>query len=133
MDYQRFIGLVQNRAHMATPADAVGATRATLETLAQRIEPHEAHHLASQLPREIGVYLENNLAEKGERFSFDTFCQRVADREHADVPDAVFHSRCVLETLGEAVTPGEFADVRSQLPDEFTPLFETGSQGRMRT
>jgi len=132
MDYDRFIGLVQSRAHLASSGDAVAAVRATLSTLAERIDPHEAHHLAAQLPREIGVFLEGNKLEKGERFSFGEFCQRVSDREHVDPPQAVHHARCVIETLEEAASPGEIRDVRSQLSEEFQPLFESGGQGRMR-
>jgi uncharacterized protein (DUF2267 family) len=60
MDLDRFIGLVQNRARLATQSDALTATRATLETLAQRIGRDRAHHLAAQLPREIGLLLEKN-------------------------------------------------------------------------
>jgi uncharacterized protein (DUF2267 family) len=133
MDYDRFTGLVQSRGRMATRADAVAATRATLETLAERIDPHEAHHLASQLPREIGAYLESSRSSTGERFSFDAFCKRVAEREHEEVSTALFHARCVLETVQEAVSPGEIRDVRSQLSTDFQPLFDAGSQGRMKT
>lgn len=130
MNYDRFIGLVQSRARMPSRANAVAATRATLETLAERIDPHEAHHLASQLPREIGIFLENTSSgDTGERFSFDAFCQRVAHREEKEVSTALFHARCVLETVQEAVSAGEMRDVRSQLPSEFERLF--AAEGRM--
>lgn len=38
----------------------------------------------------------------------------------------------VIEVLGEAISPGEMNDIRAQLPEEFAPLFEAGSTGRMR-
>jgi uncharacterized protein (DUF2267 family) len=132
MDYDRFVGLVQSRAHLPSKGDAVAAIRATLSTLAERIEPHEAHHLASQLPQEIGSFLEGNMSETGERFSFSEFCHRVSSRERVDPPQAVHHARCVIETLQEAASPGEIRDVRSQLSEEFDPLFDSGSEGRMR-
>ena len=132
MNYDRFVGLVQSRAHLASSDEAIAAIRATLSTLSERIDPHEAHHLAAQLPREIGMYLEGNFAEKGERFDFGEFCKRVSDREHVDPPQAVYHARCVIETLGEAASAGEIRDVRSQLSSEFQPLFESGSEGRLR-
>ena len=50
-----------------------------------------------------------------------------------DLPRAVYHARVVMEVLQEAVTKGEMDDVRSQLPDEYAPLFEAGSQGEMST
>lgn len=132
MNYDRFVGLVQSRAHLGSKGEAVAAIRATLTTLAERIEPHEAHHLASQLPQEIGVYLEGNMSDTGERFSFGEFCKRISSREHVEGAEAVHHARCVIETLQQAATPGEIRDVRSQLSDEFSPLFEAGSQGRLR-
>lgn len=131
MDYDRFIGLVQSRARLASTGEAVAAIRATLSTLAERIDPHEAHDLAAQLPQEIGVFLEGNRSDTGERFSFGEFCQRVAAREHVDPPQAVHLARCVIETLEEAASAGEIRDVRSQLPEGFMPLFDSGSQGRL--
>lgn len=131
MDYDRFVGLVQNRARLATTGEAVTATRATLQTLAERIGAAEARHVAAQLPREIGLYLEEAASATGERFSFDEFCQRVARREICDLPIAVFHARCVIETLEEAVSGGEISHVIAQLPEEFVPLFASGHEGKM--
>jgi uncharacterized protein (DUF2267 family) len=37
----------------------------------------------------------------------------------------------VIEVLLESVTPGEMDDIRSQLPDDFGPLFEAGSEGEL--
>ncbi len=48
-----------------------------------------------------------------------------------DEPRAVYHARVVMEVLQEGVTEGEMGDVRSQLPAEYDPLFEAGSQGEM--
>jgi uncharacterized protein (DUF2267 family) len=36
-----------------------------------------------------------------------------------------------MEVLQDAVTGGEIDDIRSQLPPEYGPLFEAGSQGEM--
>lgn len=131
MDYDRFVGLVQNRARLATGGDAVSAIRATLTTLAERVDSGEADDLAAQLPREIGYYLRAQRPLGGERFSFGEFCERVAVRENCDLPEAVYHARCVMEVVSEAVAPGEIRDVRGQLPEGFQPLF-SGSHGRMR-
>lgn len=132
MDYDRFVGLVHNRARMGSNGEAVAAIRSTLTTLAERIGADEAHDLASQLPREIGYYLRNNFHLRGERFSFREFCERVAARECCDMAQAVYDARCVIEVMEEAVSPGEIRDIRSQLPPDFQPLFEAGSQGRLR-
>lgn len=132
MKYHDFLGQVQHRAQMATTEEAVSATRATLQTLAERISKGEASDVAAQLPQELGVYL-SDAKPRPKRFSLEEFLKRVADREKADMPDAVYHARVVLEVLGEALTPNEWEQLRAQLPAEYDSLFEAGSQGPMET
>jgi uncharacterized protein (DUF2267 family) len=134
MQFDQFVGQVQSRARLASKGEALTAIRATLETLAQRLAGGEADHLASELPQEVGVYLRavSDQDGGGQRFSLDEFFQRVSEREKADLPAAAYHARVVVEVLGEAVSAGEMADVRAQLPDDFQPLFEAGSSGRLR-
>ncbi len=131
MKHDEFIGQVQYRAQLSSRGDAERATRATLETLAERLAGGEAHDLASQLPREIGEHLKREWSGIGERFSLDEFFRRVSHREGADLPDAIFHARVVMEVVSEAVSKGEMDDVRAQLPAEFDRLFESGSKGHM--
>jgi len=129
MQYDEFVGEVQNRARLPSQGDAVRAIQATLETLAERIAAGEASDLAAQLPPELGTFLRD--VEATERFPVDDFFLRVAAKETADLPDAVHHARAVIAVLQEAVTAGEIDDVRAQLPDEYKPLFEAGSEGEM--
>ncbi len=129
MQYDEFVGEVQNRARLPSQADAVRAIQATLETLAERIAAGEASDLAAQLPPELGTFLRD--VEETERFPVDDFFLRVAAKETADLPDAVHHARAVMSVLQDAVTAGEIEDVRAQLPDEYGPLFEAGSEGEM--
>lgn len=129
MQYDEFVGEVQNRARLPSRGDAVRAIQATLETLAERIALGEASDLAAQLPPELGTYLRD--VEKTERFAVDEFFLRVAAKETADLPDAVHHARAVIDVLQEAVTPGEIDDLRAQLPDDYNPLFEAGSEGEL--
>jgi uncharacterized protein (DUF2267 family) len=133
MQYDDFVGQVQNRAGLASTGEAVGAIRATLQTFAERLAGNEASHLAAQLPREIGAYLRASpdLDSRGQSFSLDEFFRRVSEKEGTDLPDAVYHARVIVEMLGEAVSAGEMADVRAQLPDEYQRLFEAGSTGQM--
>jgi uncharacterized protein (DUF2267 family) len=64
----------------------------------------------------------------------EEFLKRVNEKDGGvDQPRAVYHALVVMEVLQEAVTEGEMDDVRSQLPDEYAPLFEAGSQGEMST
>jgi uncharacterized protein (DUF2267 family) len=115
---------------MAETQQAVSATRATLETLAERIHRGEASDAAAQLPPELAVYLEN-AREDPDNFSAQEFVKRVAAREEADVPDAAYHARVVLDVLSEALTAPELAQVRGQLPDDYDALFEAGTKGDM--
>lgn len=129
MQYDEFVGKVQNRSQFGSSGEAVAAIRATLQTLGERLFGNEAEDLAAQLPREIGFYL--RIADTDETFSLDEFFDRVARREQVDLPDATYHARVVMEVLDEAVSANEMADVRAQLPDEYAPLFEAGSEGAM--
>src|SRR5438309_8372662 len=123
MKHDEFIGQVQHYARLASRGDAERATRATLETLGERLAGGEVKDLASQLPRGIAEYLHYGLAGLGERFSLDEFYRRVSEREGEDLPRAVFHARAVIKVLSEAVSPGEIIDILDQLPREFDRFF----------
>jgi uncharacterized protein (DUF2267 family) len=124
MKHDEFIGQVQHRARLSSRGDAEIATRATLETLAERLSGGEADDLASQLPRGIAEYLRTEFAGEGMRFSMEEFFERVSRREGVDLPKAIYHARAVVGVLAEAVSNGEIADVRSQLPADYARLFE---------
>ena len=128
MKHDEFIGQVQHRARVSSRGNAEIATRATLETLAERLAGGEADDLASQLPRGIAEHLRSRLVGEGERFSVEEFFQRVSRREGVDLPKAIYHARAVIAVLYEAVSPGEMADVHAQLPAEFVRLFEPGRE-----
>lgn len=132
MQYDAFVGQVQHRARLASSGDAVRAIRATLETLAERLTAEESKDLASQLPREIGLFLHQPREATGQRFHLEEFFKRVNQREQVDPADAVFHARVVFEVLGEAVSRGEMQDVIAQLPAEFQPFIEAGSHGALK-
>lgn len=129
MQYDRFVGEVQNRARLPSRGDTVRAIQATLETLAERIAAGEAEDLAAQLPPELGTFLRD--VDGSQRFTVDEFLERVAEKENVDVPDAAHHARAVITVLQDAVTAGEMDDVRTQLPNTYAPLFEAGSEGEM--
>jgi uncharacterized protein (DUF2267 family) len=128
MKHDEFIGQVQHRARLSSRGDAEVATRATLETLAERLAGGEADDLASQLPRGLAEHLRTGQAGAGEHFSMEEFFLRVSERERVDLPKAIYHARAVIAVLYEAVSPGEMADVRAQLPAEFSQLFEPGRE-----
>ncbi|MEZ4599527.1 MAG: DUF2267 domain-containing protein [Syntrophotaleaceae bacterium] len=128
MQYEHFIGQVQRRARVASDGEAVKAIRATLETLAQRIQKEEAEDLAVQLPEEIGQYLQRS--QGGESFDLREFFEKVGEKEGTGVDTAIAHAKAVVSVLMEAVASGEIGDVRSQLGPHFDPLFESPTEGR---
>jgi uncharacterized protein (DUF2267 family) len=118
--YDEFIARVAENVGVSS-AEAEKLTRATLETLAERISGGEARDLAAQLP----LPLQNPLlpaSEEAEGFSFKEFVRRTAERAATDVGVAEIAVDAVLATLRDAVTPGEFDDVLSQLPQDFKRL-----------
>ncbi len=129
MQYDQFVGQVQNRARLASSGEAVGAIRATLQTLGEHLFGGEAENVAAQLPPELGIYLLEGVPADG--FSLKEFFQRVSAREGVDLPIATYHTRVVMEILEEAVSPGLMGKVRDQFPAEYDQLFRSGSRGKM--
>jgi uncharacterized protein (DUF2267 family) len=131
VQYDQFIGQVQSRARLPSREEAERAAEATLATLAERLAEGEAQHLTAQLPEELARRVRAGAGETAEKFDVREFFQRVAQKEGVEPPTAAFHARAVVEVWCEAVTEGQVRDVRSQLPGEFAPLFEAGSEGKM--
>ncbi len=129
MNFDEFIGQVQHRARLSSREHAERATRAVLETLAQRLSGGEPKNLASQLPPEIGRYLLEPTAGAGKRFGARDFYDLVALREGIDMQDAAYHVRAVASVLHEAVSAGEWEKMLAQLPDDLDQLMESGSEG----
>jgi len=131
MKYDEFIAQVERRTGLDSRDAAIRATSATLETLAERLAGGEAKDLASQLPPEIGVYLQQPFAGAGEPFSLDEFFQRVSKREGVSLADATYHARIIIALISEVVTMGEIENVRSQLPTNFRELFDVEYEGQV--
>ncbi len=113
MKYDEFIGQVRHRARLSSHAEAERATRATLETLAERLAGGEAHDLAAQLPPELAGCLELPDAGIGAKLTLDEFFALVSEREGIDLPDATFHARVVIGVLTEAVSQGDLPEITS--------------------
>ena len=113
MKYQEIIARVAERTGLFE-GDAAALTHATLATLAERISGDEARALATRLP---GPMQDDLLPteEQAEIFSFDEFVNRVAERCRRDPTASKDAVEAVLATLREALPPGEFDDILSQL------------------
>ena len=122
MNYKEFVGQVQHRLELAEMGAAVRATRATLTTLGERLQEGEATDVASPLPSEIGRFVSE--ADHGQRFDYDDFLGRVAERGGVDKPDANYQAQQIVALVSEVVPPGNIRKIRDQLPEEYGSLFE---------
>jgi uncharacterized protein (DUF2267 family) len=98
-------------------------------TLGERLAGGEPWDLAAQLPKEIAYFVTTGdpaSTGRGERFDLDEFINRVAQREGEDAPKAAGHAQAVLSVVGDAVSPGEIAQVCAQLPADIRRLLEGG-------
>ncbi|MFF8942001.1 DUF2267 domain-containing protein [Streptomyces sp. NPDC014864] len=134
MQHDAFIGQVQARARLDSRGAAERVTRASLETLGERVPSPVAEKAAAQLPHEIGEHLRRvahapDHRPSGEHMTQHDFFARVAERAGAKYPKAIFEARCVVEIANEA-THGAFAhDIRPSLDSDLERiLFEIGDQ-----
>lgn len=129
MQHDEFIGQVQNRARLASRGDAERATRVVLEVLRDRLAGGQPENLAAELPQEIGIHLQGGGGE--EPLTLDDFFARVSDGIGVDLPEGIHSARAVISVVTDAVSEGQIANVRQQLPEEYAPLFDAGSEGEM--
>jgi len=122
MQMNEFVGQVQRGARLPSVEQALNATRATLETLAERLGADGSRHLAAQLPEGISRYLDGRDAI-AEHFSSEEFLKRISLREGVDPPDSVTHTRAVLNTLQYAVPADEIRILFERLPTDYLRLF----------
>ncbi|WP_233512416.1 DUF2267 domain-containing protein [Micromonospora deserti] len=120
MNYTQFIQSVAARPAVP-PTQAEPITRATLETLAERISGGQARDLAARLPQELREHL-GKPGEDAEPFGLADFLERVRSRAAMDLRSATDGARAVLDTLREAAGGKEYGDVVAQLPAEFWQL-----------
>jgi uncharacterized protein (DUF2267 family) len=117
----RFVELVGEYARIGFD-DAERATRATLQTLGERIDRGEVRDLISRLPARFHEPLEEGGERSGGKavpMSLGGFIARVAEREGVDEFRARDHARAVLATLHEQVGDDEWTDVTAELPREY--------------
>lgn len=121
MKATEFVTRVQQYGNMGTAEQALLASRATLETLGERLNEGEPARLGAQLPPEIAQYLHTDHA--GEDFPVETFFDRVTEREGTERQQAREHARAVIAALGDTVPEGELNEVRQQLSADYQLLF----------
>ena len=87
---------------------------AVLQALADRLTGDEADDLLAQLPEPLKRSVA--VTPQPEQMTANAFVERVADELGLSPEEARERVRGVLDTIREAVTPGEFHDVLVQLP-----------------
>jgi uncharacterized protein (DUF2267 family) len=121
--YDEFIKHVESLAQVNSREEAERATHATLQTIKERIVGNEAKDLAAQLPKELADCLRGREGENGQFFGMQEFIERVSQKENVEPTAAAIHVRAVFTVLQQAVTPGEFADVRANFSPDYAELF----------
>lgn len=121
MKYDQFIKEVQHKIGFGSKDAALIATKATLQTLGERLSQGEEKDVAAQLPRELGQYLKDSHDRK--TFGLDEFVERVARREGIDSNVARTHAKGVIGVLHKAVSEGEWDDILAQLPSDMKEFF----------
>jgi len=121
MEYHELIDRVMKETNLQSREETAKIVEATLETLGERLSKTERENLAAQLPNE----LKGNLLKRHatDRFLLEEFYNRVSARADLGYPEAVKQCQAVMAILREAISPGEWRDVLSELPGEFKELF----------
>jgi len=122
MQFDEFVHEVADRTGMSRD-EAESLVRATLRTLAERLSGGEAEDLRAQLPKQLQAELVPP-QEEAQGFGVEEFARRVAARSGIDETDAGGGVVAVLSVIRDAVSPGEFDDVLSQLGRDFAELVD---------
>ncbi|MEV1288935.1 DUF2267 domain-containing protein [Micromonospora sp. NPDC049679] len=131
MNCSEFVDAVARRGGVSRE-QAHDLTRATLQTLAERISGGETRDVGAQLAPELREYLHKE-QEFPEPFGLGQFIRRVSDRAGVNTAQGSAGVRAVLATVREAVATREFEDVVSQLPKEYWEVIEpVGAQFGVR-
>jgi len=132
MQYDDFVGQVQNRAKLSSGGEAVKAIRATLDTLSRRLPADDVRKIEAQLPEEIAFYLQMG-EETLDKIDLDQFFSEIQKKEDLGLNTSVFHCRAVMSVLCDALSPGEVEKLKRELPEEYAPLLESGAEGRLQS
>ncbi len=123
MEYDEFITHVQSLVQSDSRDEAERATRATLETLKERIAGDEAQNLAANLPQQLGDYLRGREADSGNTFNLQEFIKRASQKENIEPTTAAMHVRAVFAVLQNAVSPEIFAAFHAYFSHDYEELF----------
>ncbi|MEA3214884.1 MAG: hypothetical protein QOJ19_1040 [Acidimicrobiia bacterium] len=122
VDLTSFLATVQRVGELRDPELAERAACQVLRSLARRISVGEAGDLAERLPDELRPCIEPDGPR--ETFGVEGLVRAVADELALDRVAAEKAVCGVLAALFTVSGPDEFADLRSELPNDFEPLLD---------
>ncbi|MBW4673054.1 MAG: DUF2267 domain-containing protein [Desmonostoc geniculatum HA4340-LM1] len=131
MEYDEFITHVQSLAQSDSREEAERATRATLETLKERIAGDEAQELAANLPQQLGDCLRGREGDSGRSFNLQEFIARASQKENIEPTITAIHVRAVFAVLQNVIKPEIFATFHAHLSHDYEELFATSSTGEV--
>lgn len=114
--------LVKNVASYSGFSDAESemALNLVTEKIASRLDEEEREDFASQLPAELqDIVL---LPEGTSRFSMESMYDTLSRLENISSEHAKKQVVAVWRALKDAISPGEIADIRSQLPRDMASI-----------
>ncbi|BAZ53587.1 hypothetical protein NIES4103_62670 [Nostoc sp. NIES-4103] len=123
MEYEEFITHVQSLAQSNSREEAERATRATLETIKERIAGDEANKIAAELPQQLSEYLQGREGDTGESFKLQEFIARTSQKEHIEPTTTAIHVRAVFAVLQNAIKPETFASFQAHFSHDYEELF----------
>ena len=125
MEYDEFITHVQSLTQSNSREEAERATRATLETIKERIPADEAEELAANLPQQTAEYLRGREREPAQDFNLQEFITRTSQKENVEPITTAIHVRAVFAVLQNAIPPEKFAKLHAYLSHDYEELFVT--------
>lgn len=129
MQYSEFLTQVHKRTNLASRDETLNLTRSTLETLGERIYRSARSNLAAQLPDELKNFLMARVVpettqQQVDRFPLKEFYQRISARAELSLPEAENGAHVVMKVLKEAVTPGQWRELITELPSEYKEILQ---------
>jgi uncharacterized protein (DUF2267 family) len=125
MEYNEFITHVQSLAQSNSREEAERATRATLQTITERIPGDEFKEVAAELPQELAQSLQRREGESSEAFNLQEFITRVSQRENIEPTTSAIHVRAVFAVLQNAIKPDKFSKFHNYFDHDYEELFTT--------
>ena len=129
MDYQEFLTGIAARGGLETRDRAAVVARATLQTLAERLDDAAAGGLAAELPPELARYVTRLADQRAESFDVTEFVGRVAERADLAPAAALRLARLVVSELAGATSAARLAGICGRLPGEWHTLLDASEPG----